>query len=297
MSRPNVWLSIDWDFFVREDHKWDWGHGESEVFQSFAWEIRVANFLAAGKDLPKEMSLRHAKPSPGSFWRKLLELGYRFDNVKAFVVADSHKWAYWIFDRANGSGPPVSKTRLVHFDAHHDLVYSIKSFSKNKQAGIAACDDWHLMTLLKNLKLKSFVVYPPWKGLHDWEKTIGRWENHRMPEARELHRLITKWVDFGVWGDSRIADAAGQVEVVYLCRSGGWTPPWHDLAFRKFAQEGARLANILPNTMFVTDEKLDPFVSRKLDWTVIRSEPFRNAKIVAQLQAEMEGKTPLNLLA
>lgn len=297
MSRPNVWLSIDWDFFVRENPAWDWGHGESEVFLGFAWEVRVANFLATGKDLRKEMSLRHADPKPGAFWNRLLELGYRFDNVKAFVVADSHKWAYWLFDRAHGSGPALEKTRLLHFDAHHDLVYNVKSFTANKKAQTAACDDWHMMTLLKNRLLKSFVVYPPWKGLYDWTKTIGSWEKHRMPEARELHRLITKFVDFGVWGDPRLADTAGQVEVVFICRSGGWTPPWHDRAFRKFAQAGADLAGMQANPLFAEEEGINPLVSRKLDWEVIRSAPFRDAKIVAQLQAELEGKKPLNLLA
>lgn len=296
MSRPNVWLSIDWDFFVREDPKWDWGHAESPIFQSLAWEIRVADFLQSGRNLHEEMTLRHASPKPGAFWRRLLELGYRFDKVKAFVVADSHRWAYWIFDRKNGLGPAPDKTRLVHFDAHHDLVYNVKRFSDNKRNKDAACDDWHMLTILNNPKLRSLVVYPLWKGLHDWKRTLGSWEGHRMPEAREVYRLITKWVDFGVWDDARVAEAAGQVEVVFLCRSGGWTPPWHDQAFRKFAFAGAKMSGQVADTPFIDKEDIDPLAPRKLDWTVIRSAPFRDAKILTQLQAEMGGRTPLKLL-
>lgn len=185
----------------------------------------------------------------------------------------------------------------LHRERWRSAAFAVKRFSDNKCSKNAACDDWHMLTILNNPKLRSLVVYPLWKGLHDWKRTLGSWEDHRMFEAREVYRLITKWVDFGVWDDVRVAEAAGQVEVVFLCRSGGWTPPWHDRAFREFAFAGAKMSGRLADTPFIDKEDIDPLVPRKLDWAVIQSAPFQDAQILTQLQAELEGRRPLSLLA
>ena len=232
-ARPNIWLSIDWDYFVREHASWDLAHGEDALMRDMIWPVRTAMLAARGIDLRTETSLRHARPAPASFWGTLERLGYRFDTLKCFFAADSHRWAHSVFDHNVLGGPPPSDTRIVHFDAHHDLVYSIEQLQWSIGTGEPTCENWHLMTLLRSLGLRSLVVYPAWKGSSDWQKLFGALD--RADKAGvNVARILRARVDHCVWPSPKVAEAAGNVEAVFVCRSGGWAPPWHDLAFRRF---------------------------------------------------------------
>ncbi len=258
MKRSNIWLSIDWDYFVIEREAWDFGHAETNDFRNTLWDIRVAQFISLGQDLIEATSLKNAKPSPTRFWKRLESLGYDFSKVRAIVVGDSHQWAYHVFKRASLEGPSLSRTRLVHFDAHHDLTYNIRRFEAEVSDGRVTCENWLLMALLGQPRLRSLIVYPPWKGLRDWDQSF--------PATHpELRKALNRYVKPCVWPDPLVSRAAGEVELVYICRSGAWTPPWHDSAFVKFVLNLQKLAGVPVTTPFIDKEKLDPMVSRRFD--------------------------------
>jgi hypothetical protein len=255
VRRSNIWLSVDWDYFVREDEAWDFGHAETPDFRSHLWDIRVAQFLAVGRDLIEETSLEQAEPSPRDFWRRLQGLGYDFRKVKTIVVGDSHQWAYDVFKRSVLAGPPLSQTRIVHFDAHHDLTYDIRRFEREACEERITCENWLLMTHLCQYRLRSLIVYPPWKGLRDWEQSFPK-------KFSELREALKRYTEPCVWPDPLISEAAGEVELVYICRSGAWTPPWHDQAFIRFVRNLQKLTGVPVTTPFIDQEQLDPLTPR-----------------------------------
>lgn len=254
--RTNVWLSVDWDYFCREDPSWDFAHAELPDYNDLLWGMRAHQFSEMGLDLMDEMSLRHSSPHPATFWLKLRELGYSFGNVKAVVVADSHQWAHKMFRRASLEGPSLQDTRLVNFDAHHDLTYDISRFEQEVVDERVTCENWLLMSHISQIGLKSLIVYPEWKGLREWDKSFTRY-----PELDRAVRLYTKPC---VWPSSDVKDAAGDVELVYLCRSSAWSPPWHDQAFLDFAYDLQQLTQVPLATPFTALEGIDPLAVRTL---------------------------------
>jgi hypothetical protein len=235
-ERPRIWLSIDWDYFCRQPpFMWDSGRDESVSQTSLSWAVRTAFCLSRGIDLRRGMNLRYARPLPGRFWGALEALGYDFGDLKAFVVAESHKAAYEAF-----RGRQTGGVRLVTFDAHHDLFYS-SSMIEHVMNGIVDCGNWHLLTLLRYPRLRSLLVYPRWKGLSEWRRTI------RNLEAGESGLGIREWlrnrVEVCAWPNPRIREVAGRVERIFICRSSAWSPPWHDKAFSRFVLQGEKHTN------------------------------------------------------
>lgn len=260
-SRSNVWLSIDWDYFCKEDPAWNFGHAELPDFNGLLWDMRTAEFHQRGRDLVEEMSLSHAGPHPNAFWERLRRLGYGFNNVQAIVLADSHQYANRMFRRSALEGPPLSETRIVHFDAHHDLTYNMSRFEGEVGRDEVTCENWLLMTHLAQPSLKSLIVYPEWKGMRDWDATFGD-HYERYPT---LKKAIERYTEPCVWPSNRVTEAAGDVELVYLCRSSAWTPPWHDEAFIHFADDLQRMTQVPLATPFVEIEKIDPLKPRGFD--------------------------------
>ncbi len=262
-ERPNIWLSIDWDFFSREEEEWDFGHDETQTFFDIAWTARASMFLAQGQDLREETALHHADPMPSRFFASLRRAGYRFDNVRRVVVADSHKWAYQVFDRRVNPGPHTSTCRIVHFDAHHDLIYGGLEAQKCLKADHPDCGNWHLLTLARYDHLRSLIVYPSWKGTQEWDL-------HRDiltgSAGFKMRRYIEAKTKVCVWPDPRVEKMAGDVEMIFICRSGAWVPPWHDGAFRKFVQSTERITGCEATTPFAKEEGIDVFAKRRIDW-------------------------------
>jgi hypothetical protein len=259
--RSNIWLSIDWDYFTREMPEWDFGHAESPDFNGLLWDMRVRQFHQMGQSLMEETSLKYASPHPADFWKRLRRLGYKFDNVQAIVLADSHQYAYQMFRRSALEGPALSDTRLVHFDAHHDLTYNMARFEGEAGRGEVSCENWLLMTHLAQPSLKSLIVYPEWKGMSDWNVTFGQ-HYERYPA---LKKALDRYTKPCVWPSNLVTEAAGEVELVYLCRSSAWTPPWHDEAFVSFADDLQKMTQVPLITPFVEVEKIDPLSPREFD--------------------------------
>jgi len=256
-----VWLSLDWDFFCREEPEWDWGHSEDgNIYQTIAWNIRATTALARGIDLRKETSLQHSKPAPARFWRSLERLGFNFDRVLGLGIADSHRHAYRFFKEL----PDAQATQIVHIDAHHDLFYSVPSLKHSDENDDPRCDDWHLLTLLRG-KLRSLVVYPQWKGLCEWEDLLETITSVDTQSSWATARMLQKIVDTCVWGDPHVPAVAGEVEGIFICRSGAWVPPWHDLAFNRFVQAAEDIAG---EDSVVYGE--DPRIRRPFNWRSVQ---------------------------
>lgn len=252
MEKRKIWLSLDWDFFCREKPEWDWGHTETRIHQVLSWAVRASTSLARGEDLRKETSLKYAKPAPGRFWQSLQRLGFTFDRTSKLGIADSHRHAYRFF-----TGEP-DDVQIVHVDAHHDLFYSVDALDTSIEQDDPRCDDWHLLTLLRG-NIRSLVVYPPWKGLCEWEWLMDNILN--TANTWEIHRTLRKMADACVWGDPNVPAVAGPVEAVFVCRSSAWTPPWHDKAFNRLVRE----AEVLTGTKAEVVGP-DPRMRRQLDW-------------------------------
>lgn len=254
MTSRRVWLSVDWDFFCREEPEWDWGHTETHVHRVLSWDVRASTSLARGVDLRKETSLKHATPTPGRFWKSLRRLGFTFDGTSRLGIADSHRHAYRFFAGAAG------EVQIVHVDAHHDLFYSVDALDTSIEQDDPRCDDWHLLTLLRG-NIRSLVVYPPWKGLCEWERLMDNILSVDTANAWETHRTLRKMADACVWGDPDVPATAGPVGAVFICRSSAWTPPWHDKAFNRFVREAEVTTGAKAEVV-----GSDPRVRRQLDW-------------------------------
>jgi hypothetical protein len=117
------------------------------------------------------------------------------------------------------------------------------------------------MTHLAQPSLRSLIVYPEWKGMRDWEASFGV-HFERYPT---LKKALDRYTEPCVWPSNLVTEAAGDVELVYLCRSSAWTPPWHDEAFVRFADDLQKMTQAPLATPFVEIEKINPLTPRGFD--------------------------------
>jgi hypothetical protein len=256
--RPHILLSVDFDFFVRELDAWHFDHGEHDLYRLYAWTFRERAFRMDGIDLRAETSLRYAEPHPAHFFGALERLGFDFSDLGA-VVADSHRYAYNLFKVATTE---PSRTRLVNFDAHHDLFYSAEKLRASVATDMASCENWHMLTLLNHAGLRSLNVYPGWLGLREWDRSLGKLFRGKTEAMRSLAAHLHRWTGPCVWGDPRIAAAAGRVEKLFIAKSSAWTPTWHDAAFASFCRGAAKRFRVPLTTPFTAAEGLDPLQLR-----------------------------------
>ncbi len=73
-------ISIDYDYFFKEDPLHDWAHGETQFLINDIWETRAAGFMAAGEPLPGLTG------NPGTFWKRIPAAR----PPKLMYVAESH---------------------------------------------------------------------------------------------------------------------------------------------------------------------------------------------------------------
>lgn len=219
-------LSIDFDFFVREDPMWDFGHSEHLPHQ-MVWPIRYRT-----TNLYKETDIEtFADFQPGQTLNALRDKklrltpteegeenrGQKVASKRQIGVADSHRHALNFFERFQ---PP---DRLVSLDAHHDL------FNEEKPD----CSNWltHLMDRWNDTA--TTVVYPGWKDMDlDGEPIRNaqrmRWENWVPRESRIRH--------------------------IFLGRSAAWVPPHHDKQFLKLVAHLSGWGQL---------QELEPLVDRR----------------------------------
>lgn len=233
-----VALNIDWDFFFKEDVRWDWGHREARLFLEEMWHIRFQSFWAQGKDL---QSLYRPRALYASFWHDLQVLGFDVSHAIC-VYAESNLGAWGVFSGLNGIG------HIYNFDSHHDVAYGALS-------DMIDCGNWLGHLLKKRKSLSATVVYPTTDRMAE--------EFNFFPEAASA---VDEWKAqgrLGATGFSSLKYKPREVSVVFICRSGCWTPPWADSKFvqlvRSYPRESVYLKEILPELV----DFGDPMVKRK----------------------------------
>jgi hypothetical protein len=138
---------------------------------------------------------------------------------------------------------------LILVDRHHDV------YTKPKDSNID-CGNWVWQWLNGDRKRRVYWLAPP-----DVISTD-------MPEEMKKRFVIFK-------GDPSDMPVLKSIVVgLHICRSGCWTPPWLDSAFKRFVDESGKL----PNSHRL--EWSDPLKPR---WTM---NDFRNARL-----AERERQT------
>ena len=245
-----AFLSVDWDYFVRSLGAWDWAHKEAPFFMSGEmWSIRLAPFMAQGFDLIDEMSPdKWARPKPETFWSVLKQLGYNFDYLEDFAVAESHSAAAPSFYEM-ARWPEDYPDYIINFDAHHDLGYcEWARLHEMIEEGTCTCDMW-LCALLEWLPgIKTRIVYPNW--LREESSLDDQWDHLK----KSLPRKMLRRVEMGFFEDEdgSIGEVVHRprenIEVLslFICRSGAWTPPWLDEQFVEFVNEAARETGMAP---------------------------------------------------
>jgi hypothetical protein len=213
-------LSIDFDFFSREELIWDWGHGEREdnLFAHFAWQARYASSafdLYEATD-PK----KYADFLPFDIIPNLVKKGLKFDDIKKIGVAESHKEAFRFFSRAK------APDYLINIDAHHDIYTDCKT--------PLHCGNWvsHLHRRWQD-NTKWIQIYPKWKAL----------DEEGVEESVQKTGVPIHAYRFNDWNPEPV-----QVRSIFICRSGAWVPPHMDGYFidmvRTFADFGHRFVEL-----------------------------------------------------
>ncbi len=258
--RPLVLLSVDFDFFCREDEAWAFDHGYTDHYTHEAWVQRERAFRDRGLDLRDETSLRHASPHPDAFWAELEGLGYRFDQLRRIVIADSHEHAYGAFGHEALDGRGADEVLLVNIDAHHDLFYSVAQLEWSAAEDAPTCENWHFFTLMRHKGLRSLVVYPRWRGLREWDRTMGQLYRSKDRNGRALTRAFQKRTAPCIWGDPAVAGAAAAVGTLFIAKSSAWVPPWHDEVFLRFCV--AAMERFTSATISIINDDGNPLAGR-----------------------------------
>jgi hypothetical protein len=203
-------LSIDWDYFVEEDPMLDWGHREDGIFLDMMWKIRRID----GKDMRKLAPFRGNEVElAASFFRMMLK-GYDLS------VAESH---LAILDVIGDE----RDLEIINIDAHHDIFYRQPccDLDVNSEDNIKRidCGCW-AGHLIHQGRVTSYTqVYPEWR--------------RKLPEN---YNGKAKWIDSHgckskfVFGPPPLKWK--QVDKIFVCRSGCWSPPEYDARFTRFVK-------------------------------------------------------------
>lgn len=225
---PVVDVSIDFDFFCREDPMWDWGHGEGgEVpFESVVWAYRYggATFNIIEQTDPETYA--DFLPSalvPNLVHQKRLVFTARRKRERQIGFAESHQCAFdFLRQNAFGRAPDF----LVNIDAHHDVF---------GDSAKVHCGNW-MTHLHADWPTTQFIqVYPKWQEV--------QYQGVEPASDNKLHVPAHPWLNVFRWADWPGLEGV-QVRNVFLCRSGAWVPPHLDPLFIGLAQELSELGYV-----------------------------------------------------
>lgn len=190
-------LSVDWDYFFPSPDWWDWGHNEAPMYYEMLWDLRPGNTNL----ITKELAIDAYHPNPAlldGFWDRTLEKGTPW--LAQLWLVESHKTMHDAMRK-------LSKhfaLDIWNFDQHHDL-YGPKTAEVN-------CGNW-AKPFTKGRTHSYHVVYPPWRKEHPDTEFKGRCDVRYEHPGKLLP------------------------DVIFVCRSSCWTPPWSDDKWLKFTQE------------------------------------------------------------
>jgi hypothetical protein len=203
-------LVVDWDYFFpnpmhngvgREDiFLYDWGHRESQFHVNDIWRDRVQPFVLNGLPLPRASGFEN-------FWTR-----FDLQEWPSLLVADSNLYAGLLQPSTIGlDGDHWARVDL--YDAHHDSGYNIGSLGEWQRRGTLSCEDWMIEHYRRGCS-ELHVHYPQW-----------------FTEALTVDPQPVIPVDRRI-DDGKPVDIS--YDLVFVCRSGAWVPPWCDDQFVEF---------------------------------------------------------------
>lgn len=192
-------LSVDWDYFFPDTAPFDWGHIENQFLMAMIWPLRVdGRNMVTGAGALEEMMPDEEKL--GGFWERHI-----IERPTALVIAESHSSMYNIL---NDIAVPGNGAEVVNFDQHHDIYYG------SYNAEEVDCSDWVAHGFEEKLIEHYTLVYPEWvteemlrARPHDYDDKVT--VTQQEPEAQNY-------------------------DIVFVCRSGAWTPTWADHKWLEF---------------------------------------------------------------
>lgn len=215
-------ISLDFDFFVREDPMWDWGHNENQpLFLLTLWGVRYTE-----KNLYEECNpAAHANFMPEDAIIRLIDMGFTFKKKPLLYVAESHKDIYEVMRG-------LKRSEVYHFDAHHDL-YDDGDRDLN-------CGNWGRKAIEQGLVEKYIWVAP------DWGKEFD------MMDLEDIGQKEIKGYYYNEFLKERKKSKPIDIDAIFVCRSGAWVPPHLDGDFLKmtkglscFSQKTKIIGNII----------------------------------------------------
>lgn len=203
-------LSLDFDFWVRDDPNYDFGHNEDLRINHILWSIRASQFLARGKDIEKIVRIEPSEISPQNFYTHLVKK--HVDITESEILStDSHAR---IVDFLKSH----KKINLVHIDAHHDFGYSDQQDRIN-------CGNWVQFLVNQKKISKIHLIYPKWRDGYLLDFDLNPEVKLRIEEWRKKYKIPVT-ISFGLENLNPF-----KVNKFFMCRSGAWVPPWLDLHF------------------------------------------------------------------
>jgi hypothetical protein len=242
-------LSVDFDYFLPDLSWMDWGHHESALFIQHLWQLRCGDIhlkthqSALDYVVPDLERLVH-------FWDQVLSHDSAANQV---TVADSH-----LSLGAEIISNQWMVERIDNYDQHHDCGYDEAA----DNSPTIECGNW-ASKLMRTGHLKKYHLhYPAWR--------------RQMPERSqaELRRRLGRHGSY----DHRLPPKPTTYDLIFICRSGGWTPTWCDNNFSDFVQQllweftcdkVKRLNDLNERhpTMEEAIELRETFIKQRREWT------------------------------
>ncbi|MED3763659.1 arginase [Ureibacillus terrenus] len=196
-------LSIDWDYFISAENHEVVSSIENKRTINDLWYKKYFQYKSYGEDFEKSFVLSE---ETDNFWDKIKQF-FRWNQDVGIYVSDSHALSYKIAEKFG-----VDEVYL--FDAHSDLGYgglASLEFEVN-------CANWLGKLLQNQIINKAKIIYSPF-----------------TKEAPEFFKDMIKAfdVEFINFEDLR-KDI--KTNVIHICRSGAWSPPWFDGKFIEFVK-------------------------------------------------------------
>lgn len=261
-----ILVSVDFDYFVRELPKWDWGHGDenggqADVYAYKAWYVR---YITSKIDIIKETDPKtHADFEPIRLLSKFRELGLKFNDKTRLMIADSHADVYYFFKE-------MQSNVMIHIDAHHDMYDDRDEIT---------CENWlaNLTKIKENMEIYHVVPkwekewYPSAKSKEEVLKKISSAIKNEIKQRATIRHVFFE-------GLSKFNDV---VEGIFFCRSGSWTPPHLDQEFIDMVKVFVIGTGILPSNIIE-----HPLIVRDFDMKKIEEERKKFLEMEKNLKEE-----------
>lgn len=204
-------LSVDWDYFFEDVEQFDWQCNEDlSVYYEVIWPLRYSNHRLFSPDRKIAYEVMRPREEFRTFWGKMDEL-FELNEYTKLIITESHLDLYKVLFN---DAVPYLTLNIFNFDQHHDAGYGEKIGEEIN------CGNWAGKLHKKEWIDNYCVLYPEWRR--------GKPENY-----------IPDFVQVG-YGVEDLKQAIGkckpQIDAVFICRSGPWTPSWSDGEWLEFVK-------------------------------------------------------------